>query len=69
MSKTRKLVVCTLGVIFEGDYIPTNQIEDYLVQWIEAGLEDRDDLKSWSLSSVLIREVSLESTDAEDEAA
>lgn len=38
----------TLECIFEGDYIPLTQIPGYLDHWLSSGLEDRDDLISWT---------------------
>ncbi len=31
-----------------GDYIPKEDVVQYLESWIDSGLDDRDNLRSWS---------------------
>lgn len=53
MSNTFKGVRLFTGVFtakFEGDYIPADCIEQHLNDWLGAGLEDRDDLRGWSMT-------------------
>jgi hypothetical protein len=69
MSKSRKTLVVTLVATFEGDYIPPDQLMDYMTMWIDAGLEDRDDLVGWELRPILHVVGPLDDEDAEDEAA
>jgi hypothetical protein len=46
--------------VFEGDYIPKEDIDDYLQQWLDSGLDDRDDLRGWSFNIVDITETPIE---------
>jgi hypothetical protein len=57
---TRKQVAGTFTVTFEGDYIPKESIEDYLNQWLDSGLEDREDLRGWSFDILVINETPME---------
>ncbi|MDT0442339.1 hypothetical protein [Streptomyces johnsoniae] len=54
--RTRKTVTFTIVATFEGDYIPANQAFDYLEEWIDGGLADRDDLKGWETTSAIVTE-------------
>lgn len=56
---TRKLVTGTFTVKFEGDYIPKEDIDSYLNQWLDSGLDDRDDLRGWSFDIVNITETEI----------
>lgn len=47
--RTRKRGEVTISFTFEGDYIPKEDIIDYLSYWIESGLQDRDDLVGYLL--------------------
>lgn len=49
-KRTTKRVRATLDVTFHGDYIPLDDIPTRLALWIDAGLNDRDDCRSWSVS-------------------
>lgn len=49
-KRTTKRVRATLDVTFHGDYIPLDEIPSRLDAWIDAGLQDRDDCRSWSVS-------------------
>lgn len=57
---TSKTVVAKLTAFFEGDYIPKNQLDDYLILWLDSGLEDRDDLVGWTIEIESIEEFPLE---------
>lgn len=57
---TRKSVRGTFTAVFEGDYIPKEDIDDYLQQWLDSGLDDRDDLRGWSFNIVDITETPIE---------
>lgn len=48
--RTTKRVRATLAVTFHGDYVPLDEIPSRLKAWIDAGLNDRDDCRSWSLT-------------------
>lgn len=45
---TSKTVVVTLTAHFEGDYIPKEDVVQYLDNWLDSGLDDRDDLVGWT---------------------
>lgn len=57
---TRKSVCGTFTATFEGDYIPKEDIDNYLQYWLDSGLEDRDDLVGWSFDIVNIEETDIE---------
>lgn len=57
---TRKNVAGTFTATFEGDYIPKDYIDTYLQQWLDSGLDDRDDLQGWSFEIVSITEEPIE---------
>ena len=57
---TSKTVTARLTAFFEGDYIPADQVDDYLIGWIDSGLDDRDDLVGWTLEIESIEEFPLE---------
>lgn len=57
---TRKNVAGTFTATFEGNYIPKEDIDNYLQYWLDSGLEDRDDLRGWSFEVVSITETSIE---------
>jgi hypothetical protein len=56
MPKTRKTLVMTLVVTFEGDYIPADQAEEYLTGWVVGGLDDRDDLQGCEMKLISLTE-------------
>ncbi len=62
---TRKSVSGTFTATFEGSYVPKEYIDSYLQQWLDSGLEDRDDLRGWSFGIVTITETPIE--EEEDE--
>lgn len=53
---TRKDVTGTFTATFVGDYIPKEDIPDYLHMWLDSGLDDRDNLRGWSFDIVNIEE-------------
>lgn len=46
---TRKTLILEVHLTFEGDYIPAEDCAGYAEQWIDAGLNDRDDLIRWTV--------------------
>lgn len=59
MSNTHEGVRIFTGVFtarFEGSYVPAPDIPQYLDQWLTSGLEDRDDLRGWTLETVAVAE-------------
>jgi len=53
---TRKEVTGTFTATFAGDYIPKDDIEQYLSMWLDSGLDDRDNLRGWSFDITNITE-------------
>lgn len=53
---TRKDVTGTFTATFKGDYIPKDEIEQYLMGWLDSGLDDRDNLRGWSFTITNITE-------------
>lgn len=48
MSKrTTKRVKVELDLTFHGDYVAVDEIEGRINSWIDAGFNDRDDLRTW----------------------
>jgi hypothetical protein len=46
-TRTTKIVTLTVTATFHGDYLGSDEVATYLEGWIDAGLEDRDDLRRW----------------------
>ena len=55
-ERTTKRVEGTFTLTFHGDYIPAEDVESYFQGWVDAGLDDRDDLRSWSFRVDTVRE-------------
>lgn len=55
-QRTTKYVTGTFHVKFHGDYIDASDVGRYLSGWLDAGLEDRDDLRAWSFDVVNVDE-------------
>ena len=55
-QRTTKYVTGTFKVTFHGDYINADEVERHLLMWLDAGLDDRDDLRSWSFEVTEIDE-------------
>lgn len=53
---SRKEVYVDLRLSFDGDYIPTESLIDYIQYWLDMGFEDRDDLKRWRIKNYDIEE-------------
>ena len=47
----------TFTATFHGDYIDADAVSGYLEGWLDSGLDDRDDLRSWSFTVQDVREV------------
>lgn len=58
--RTTKRVRAMLDVTFHGDYVPVDDIPTRLAAWIDAGLNDREDCRGWTLT---VSAVSVESGD------
>ena len=56
-KRTTKRVTGTFTVTFHGDYISAADAPDYLGQWLDTGLEDRDDLRAWGFQVTGVEEV------------
>ena len=57
---TSMTVQAKLTALFEGDYIPKEDVDEYLIDWVGSGLEDRDDLIGWTLEIESVEEFPLE---------
>lgn len=55
-ERTTKRVAGTFTLTFHGDYVPAEDINQYIQQWLDSGLDDRDDLRGWSFTILSIRE-------------
>lgn len=49
-ERTTKYVTLTLVATFYGGYYDAGEVTGRLQYWIDAGLNDRDDLRVWSYS-------------------
>lgn len=67
-QETRKVVTATLTATFEGDYIRADDAPTYLEQWVDGGLEDRDDLRGWTLTVQSVIESPLDPDEESSEA-
>lgn len=56
-ERTTKYVTMTVEVIFHGDYYGAGEVVGQAQGWIEAGLEDRDNLRGCSFGQASVREV------------
>lgn len=56
-ERTTKTVTMTITATFYGDYIAANEVTGYLQYWIDAGFNDRDDLRTWDFGDATVIEV------------
>ncbi len=56
-ARTTKYLTGTFKVTFHGDYIAADAAAGHLEGWLDSGLDDRDDLRSWSFTVQDVREV------------
>ena len=54
---TTKYVTGTFTATFYGDYIDADAVVQHLDGWLDSGLDDRDDLRSWTFTVQDVREV------------
>ena len=57
-ERTTKYLTGTFRATFHGGYLDADECASYLEGWLDSGLEDRDDLRSWSFSVQSTEEVS-----------
>jgi hypothetical protein len=57
-ERTTKIVSVLVELTFYGDYLDKDEIPSYAEGWIEAGLNDRDDLRGWTITFGPVREIS-----------
>lgn len=57
-KRTTKYVTATVSLTFHGDYLDAGDVRGYAEGWIDAGLEDRDDLRGWRITWGEVTEVS-----------
>lgn len=60
---TAKTVEVKLIANFYGDYVPVEDVDSYLIDWIDSGLDDRDDLLGWSIEIVSVEEIPIGESD------
>ncbi|MGH6979549.1 MAG: hypothetical protein ACRED4_09690, partial [Brevundimonas sp.] len=53
---TVKVVTMVLTAKFVGNYYGADEVTSALESWIDSGLEDRDDLRGWNLTTVSVLE-------------
>lgn len=56
-ERTTKRVTGTFTLTFHGSYVSADEIDDQFRGWVDAGLDDRDDLRSWNFEVTEIDEV------------
>lgn len=56
-KRTTKRVTVAVTATFHGDYIDADEVTGRLQGWIDAGLDDRDDLRHWSFTAGQVFEV------------
>lgn len=56
-KRTTKYLTGTFNVTFHGRYLDPEECAQSLIGWLYDGLEDRDDLRTWTFSVEDIREV------------
>ncbi|ATN93712.1 hypothetical protein SEA_ABT2GRADUATEX2_33 [Streptomyces phage Abt2graduatex2] len=55
-QRTTKRVTGTFTLTFHGDYIDKDDVAAYFQGWVDSGLDDRDDLRSWSFDVKTVTE-------------
>lgn len=55
-DRTTKRVTGVFSLTFHGDYIGKDDVANYFQGWVDAGLDDRDDLRSWSFDVQTVTE-------------
>jgi|GEM_PF-5653466 len=56
-ERTTKYVDVTVQLIFMGSYYDADECGSVATGWIDAGLEDRDNLRGWTTRVTSTREV------------
>lgn len=56
-KRTTKILTGTFRVVYHGDYVPKDDVERHLHHALDAGLDDRDDLRAWDFVVTEITEV------------
>jgi len=56
-KRTTKIVSVLVELTFHGDYLDRDEVVGYAEGWIDAGLEDRDDLRGWTTTFGPVREI------------
>lgn len=51
-QRTRKVVKLAITLTFEGDYFEADECAGVAENWIDSGLDDRDDLRGWAIEHV-----------------
>ena len=53
---TTKVVTAVVTARFHGTYFGADEVAKVLAQWIDGALEDRDDLRGWTMTPVSVTE-------------
>lgn len=53
---TTKVVTVAVTARFHGTYFDADEVSGALAQWIHGGLDDRDDLRGWTITPVSVTE-------------
>lgn len=56
-GRTTKKVTGTFTLTFHGDYLDKDDVVTYFQGWVDAGLDDRDDLRNWTFDVQDVTEV------------
>jgi len=56
-ERTTKYVTGTFKLTFHGDYYDTDEVQSVFQSWIDMGLEDRDNLRSWEFTVTKMEQV------------
>ena len=57
IERTTKYVTLTVKAVFYGDYVDADETTARVQDWIDVGLNDRDDLRSWEFGEAEVSEV------------
>lgn len=56
-KRTTKRVTGTFDLTFYGDYVRVDDVASHLDYYLDSGLEDRDDLRTWDFTVTGIEEL------------
>lgn len=56
-TRTTKIVTFTVVAKFYGNYLDVDEVAGHAQNWIDSGLNDRDDLRAWDFSNAVVIEL------------